>query len=332
MIDMKNTSIILRSENLRKTFITKRGKAKNIVEAVKGISLEVEKGIIFGFLGPNGAGKTTSLKMLTTLLSPTSGNANIAGFDLLREPQEIRKHIGYVSQAGGSDTSMSAIENLILQARLYGVDKNSAEKRAKDLIQQFEMTEFATRIASSYSGGQRRRLDLALGVVHRPEIVFLDEPTTGLDPQSRAHFWDEIRSINKDGTTIFVTTHYLDEADNLCSDLAIVDHGVIVAHDTPSQLKRSMGQESIIIGMENIQTIEKAKKLIQTQKYVKKLYVEDAKLVLFVQEGEKLLAQVLRFFDKNKLPVDTIALAKPSLDDVFLQKTGRSLREGESNA
>lgn len=324
-------NIILQTKQLRKTFVTKKGKSKNTVEAVKGIDLVVKKGEIFGFLGPNGAGKTTSLKMLTTLLSPTSGEAKVVGFDLLKEPQKIRKHIGYVSQAGGADTSMNALENLILQARLYGVSDEMAKKRAEELVEQFEMKEFATRIASSYSGGQRRRLDLALGVAHKPQIVFLDEPTTGLDPQSRAHFWEEIRNINKDGTTIFVTTHYLDEADNLCDNLAIVDHGIIVAKGTPAQLKKSIGSESIIIGMENIKDLEKAQKLLTSQSFIQKTYTENTKLVVMVHEGEKVIADLLRLLDKNKLTIQTIELAKPSLDDVFLQKTGRSLREGNEN-
>src|SRR5258708_18282728 len=176
-----NNSIVI-TKNLRKTFTTK--KSKQIVEAVKGINLDVKKGQVFGFLGPNGAGKTTTLQMLTTLLAPTSGEATVVGFDLLKTHQKIREHIGYVSQAGGADTSTNAIENLILQARLYGTGKLEAEKRANELIERFEISEFAQRKVTSYSGGQKRRLDLALGVVHRPQLLFLDEPTTGLDPQS----------------------------------------------------------------------------------------------------------------------------------------------------
>jgi ABC-2 type transport system ATP-binding protein len=288
----------------------------------------VEKGGIFGFLGPNGAGKTTTLQMLTTLLAPTSGEATVVGFDLIKNPEKIRKHIGYVSQAGGADRSTNAIENLIMQARLYGATKEHAEKRAKELIDQFEISEFATRKVTSYSGGQRRRLDLALGVVHNPQLIFLDEPTTGLDPQSRAHFWDEIRKISSAGVTIFLTTHYLDEADNLCDHLAIVDHGTIVADGTPQDLKRQIGGESIIIGIENEKELVKGKELIAKEKFANKLYTNENKLYVYVKEGEKVLADVLRFLDKNKVAFQTIELSKPSLDDVFLQKTGRSLREG----
>jgi ABC-2 type transport system ATP-binding protein len=321
-----NQDFILTTKDLRKTFLAKKGKEN--VEAVKGITLNVQKGKIFGFLGPNGAGKTTTLQMLTTLLTPTSGEAFVVGYDLLKKPQKIREHIGYVSQAGGADTSTNAIENLLLQAQLYGASKSLATKRAQELIKQFEIAEFANRKVTSYSGGQKRRLDLALGVVHKPQLLFLDEPTTGLDPQSRAHFWDEIRKIRDNGTTIFLTTHYLDEADNLCDFLAIIDHGTIVAEGTPQQLKQQIGGESIIVGIENDKSLEKAKELLLKETFVNKVYTDERKLYIYVKEGEKLLADVLRYLDSHKVVFQTIELAKPSLDDVFLQKTGRSLREG----
>ncbi len=327
---MNNSNYVLTTENLRKTFITNKGKHR--VEAVKGVTMQVERGKIFGFLGPNGAGKTTTLQMLTTLLTPTSGSAMVAGFDLLYDPQKIRKQIGYVSQAGGADSSTNSYENLMLQARLYGVPQSVVEKRIKELVEQFEISEFADRPVVTYSGGQRRRLDLALGVVHNPQIIFLDEPTTGLDPQSRAHFWDEIRKIRGQGITIFLTTHYLDEADNLCDYLAIIDHGRIVGEGTPKQLKQETGGESIIVGIEDAKTLEKAKSLIEKQAFVKKAYAVDENLHVYVNDGEKRLADVLRFLDNKKISFQTIEFAKPSLDDVFLHKTGRSLREGDSNA
>lgn len=323
---MSTDSSILTTKDLRKTYVTKKG--KDTVEAVKGITLDVKRGQLFGFLGPNGAGKTTTLQMLTTLLSPTSGVAEVASFDLLKEPQKIRKHIGYVSQAGGADKSTNAIDNLVLQARLYGLSKSVALKRANELIEQFDIAEFASRPAGSYSGGQRRRLDLALGVVHKPQLIFLDEPTTGLDPQSRAHFWDEIRKIQAEGVTIFLTTHYLDEADNLCDYLSIVDHGIVVAEGTPEQLKREIGGDSIIVGIDDAKALEKAKELLSKESFVKKSYVNENNLHVYVKEGEKLLADVLRLLDREHVVFQTIGLSKPSLDDVFLQKTGRSLREG----
>ncbi len=322
-------NLILQTKNLKKTFITKKQKSKIIVEAVKGVNLEVFKGEIFGFLGPNGAGKTTTLNMLTTLTQPTEGDAKVVGLDLLKDAKQIRHHIGYVSQAGGSDVSANAFENLVMQARLFGVSKVEAANRADELIERFQMKEFALRLASSYSGGQKRRLDLALGIIHNPDIVFLDEPTTGLDPQSRAYFWDEIKKINKEGMTIFLTTHYLEEADQLCDRLSIIDHGEIVATGTNDALKKEIGRESIIIGMESITDIQKAKDLLGKFAYVNDQYVDNLSLVLYLEEAEKHLFEILQILDKENFTLQTIALAKPSLDDVFLQKTGRSLREGK---
>lgn len=211
--------MILKTSKLCKTFSSGRGKKMKSVEAVKGVDLEVKQGEIFGFLGPNGAGKSTTLNMLTTLLAPTKGKAVVAGFDLLTQPEKVREQIGYVSQAGGADGFSSAFENLVLQARLYGISAADAVSKATELIDRFQMKEFAVREANTYSGGQKRRLELALGIVHRPSLVFLDEPTTGLDPQSRAYFWEEILRLKKEGMTVFLTTHYLEEADHLCSTL-----------------------------------------------------------------------------------------------------------------
>lgn len=322
---MDNT--ILQTNKLTKTFVSGRGKAQRTVEAVRGVDLEVREGEIFGFLGPNGAGKTTTLSMLTTLLAPTSGNAEVVGHDLLKDPKNVRKQIGYVSQAGGSDQAASARENLILQARLYGIDPDKAAARAEDLIKRFQMTEFADRLAETYSGGQRRRLDLALGIVHQPPLVFLDEPTIGLDPQSRAYFWEEIAGLKKEGITIFVTTHYLDEADNLCDRLAIIDHGEIVATGTPAELKKDIGGETIIVGLKNDDEVKTAKTILESLSFVKNTITQDTRLHLIVNEAEQQLTEVLRVLDKAGISTQTIELAKPSLDDVFLQKTGRSLRE-----
>jgi len=325
MLAMDN--IILKTEKLTKTFVSGRGKAQRTVEAVRGVDLEVRQGEIFGFLGPNGAGKTTTLTMLTTLLAPTSGDAQVVGSDLLKDPRKVREKIGFVSQAGGSDQAANAYENLILQARLYGIPPEQAKQRAEELVQRFQMTDFADRLAATYSGGQRRRLDLALGIVHHPPLVFLDEPTIGLDPQSRAYFWEEIVRLKKDGITIFVTTHYLDEADNLCDRLAIIDHGEIVALGTPQELKKQISAESVIIGLQNEKQLESTKDLFKDHSFVQKTFQQENRLHLFVSEAEKHLPEILRILDKAAVPILTIELAKPSLDDVFLQKTGRSLRE-----
>jgi len=321
---------ILQTSNLCKTFFSGKGKKKKDVEAVKGVDLDVKEGEIFGFLGPNGAGKSTTLNMLTTLLAPTSGKAMVAGFDLLRHPQKVREQIGYVSQAGGADTFSNAFENLLLQARLYGIAKPQAAQIATELIERFQMSDFATRETRSYSGGQKRRLELALGIVHQPKLVFLDEPTTGLDPQSRAYFWEEIKRLKKDGMTIFLTTHYLEEADNLCDRVAIIDHGAVVALDTPLQLKRQIGGESITVDFVNGNDTEQAKMLFESLHFIQKIYRQENKLFLFVENGESHIAEVLRILDKASISIQTIGLSRPSLDDVFLQKTGRSLREGKN--
>ena len=325
---MSNT--ILQTEHLSKTFLSGKGKKKKQVEAVKSVDLEVKEGEIFGFLGPNGAGKSTTLNILTTLLPPTSGKATVTGFDLLKHPQKVRKQIGYVSQAGGADTFANASENLMLQARLYGIGKTESQKIAAELIERFQMSEFATREAKTYSGGQKRRLELALGIVHRPKLVFLDEPTTGLDPQSRAYFWEEIKRLKQEGMTVFLTTHYLEEADNLCDRVAIIDHGTIVALDTPIQLKRETGGESITLEFKDTPSCELMSEKFKTMPFTRNVYTQENKLYLFVENGESLLAEVLRILDKENIPIQTIGLSRPSLDDVFLQKTGRSLREGKN--
>jgi ABC-2 type transport system ATP-binding protein len=322
--------IILQTNNLSKTFSSGKGKKAKNVEAVKSVDLEVKEGEIFGFLGPNGAGKSTTLNILTTLLAPTSGKAMVAGFDLLKHPQKVREQIGYVSQAGGADTFSNAFENLLLQARLYGIAKNEASQIATALIERFQMSEFATREARSYSGGQKRRLELALGIVHHPKLVFLDEPTTGLDPQSRAYFWEEIKRLKKEGMTIFLTTHYLEEADNLCDRVAIIDHGTMVALDTPLQLKRQIGGESITIDFKEADSCKLMANSFKAMAFVQKTYMQENKLYLFVENGESLIAEVLRILDKENIAIQTIGLSRPSLDDVFLQKTGRSLREGKN--
>jgi ABC-2 type transport system ATP-binding protein len=320
-------NVILRAAKLTKTYVSGRGKAQKTVEAVKGVDLEVMQGEVFGFLGPNGAGKSTTLKMLTTLLAPTSGEATIVGHDLLKHPEQVRARIGYVSQAGGTDTFADAYENLILQARLYGISHAQATAKARDLVERFQMTEFASRTAKTYSGGQKRRLDLALGIVHQPTIVFLDEPTTGLDPQSRAYFWEEIVRLKNEGMTIFLTTHYLEEADNLCDRVAIMDHGEVVALDTTSELKRQTGGECITIAFNQEAQAAKALALLGGQAFVQKSIHQDLKLHLYVQDGGALLAETLRILDKGEVAVQTIGMSRPSLDDVFLQKTGRSLRD-----
>jgi ABC-2 type transport system ATP-binding protein len=298
------------------------------VRAVDGINLEIEAGKIFGFLGPNGAGKTTTLRMLATLLPIDAGSATVAGYDVVKQQQSVRQHIGYVSQAGGADRLASGLEDLILQGQLYGMGVSEAAKRAKELITLLDLGDFAERRVSTYSGGQKRRLHVALGLMHHPDVLFLDEPTTGLDPQNRANLWVQIRKLRDSGTTIFLTTHYLEEADVLSDCLAIMDHGKIVAEGTSRELKQQIAGDSIVFGFKNDgETIEKAVLLFKQQPFVREANIEEEQVRLYVKEGAVALPDLMRLLDSANIAVKTISLSEPTLDDVFLRKTGRSLRD-----
>ncbi|MGW4465644.1 ATP-binding cassette domain-containing protein [Micromonospora sp. NBC_01796] len=318
---------MIETKGLRKSFRSRQGRQTKTVEAVRGVDLLVREGEIYGFLGPNGAGKTTTLRMLATLIEPDGGEAVIAGADLRADPAEVRRRIGYVAQGGSTWDESTAREELVLQARMYGIGKAEAQRRAVDALAAFELTEYADRKCKTYSGGQRRRVDIALGIIHEPKIVFLDEPTTGLDPQSRAHMWDEIRRLRADGMTVFITTHYLDEADALCDRIAIMDHGEIVAEGTPAELKREISGEMVQVGIDAAAT-PKAAEALDTQPFVLKLEtLDEGGLRLYVDDGATAIPQILRALDTSGVPLRAIELHRPSLDDVFLTKTGRSLRE-----
>ena len=311
---------MIETRGLRRVFKSRRGS----VEAVAGVDLRVIRNEVFGFLGPNGAGKTTTLRMLSTLLEPTSGEATIAGIDLRRQPGHVREQIGYVGQAGGADPMVSGREELILQGRLYQMSRHAAAARAAELIERLELADCADRLVKTYSGGQRRRLDVGIGLMHRPQLLFLDEPTTGLDPQSRARMWDEVRRLRDTGTTVFLTTHYLEEADALCDRLAIIDHGRIVAEGTPDELKRQIAGDAVTIGVADPAA---ALALLEKQPFFREGSIEAGRVRLYVDGGERVMPGILRLLDASGLELQTIALSRPSLDDVFLRKTGRSLRE-----
>ncbi|MEV1332763.1 ATP-binding cassette domain-containing protein [Micromonospora costi] len=318
---------MIETRGLRKSFRSRAGRETKTVEAVRGVDLSVAEGEIFGFLGPNGAGKTTTLRMLATLIEPDGGEATIAGADLRQAPGEVRRRIGYVAQGGSTWDESTAREELVLQARLYDIGKAEAHRRAARALDAFQLSEFADRKCKTYSGGQRRRVEIALGIIHEPKIVFLDEPTTGLDPQSRAHMWDEIRRLRADGMTVFITTHYLDEADALCDRIAIMDHGEVVAEGTPADLKREIAGDVVQVGLDTATTPQAAQAL-DGEPYVKKLETaEEGGLRLYVDEGATAIPQILRRLDQAGLALSSIELHRPSLDDVFLTKTGRSLRE-----
>ncbi|WP_341719009.1 ATP-binding cassette domain-containing protein [Micromonospora sp. FIMYZ51] len=318
---------MIETRGLRKSYPSRAGRETKTVEAVRGVDLDVSAGEIFGFLGPNGAGKTTTLRMLATLIEPDGGQATIAGADLLKDPGEVRRRIGYVAQGGSTWDESTAREELVLQARLYGISKAEAQRRAVRALEAFQLTEFADRKCKTYSGGQRRRVEIALGIIHEPKIVFLDEPTTGLDPQSRAHMWDEIRRLRTDGMTVFITTHYLDEADALCDRIAIMDHGELVAEGTPAELKREISGDVVQVGLDAAAT-GNVEKLLDGEEYVNQLEtLDEGGLRLFVDDGATAIPQILRRIDGAGIDLRSIELHRPSLDDVFLTKTGRSLRE-----
>lgn len=318
---------MIETKGLTKTFKTRKGN----VEAVRGVNLQVHEGEIFGFLGPNGAGKTTTMRILATLLEPTSGQATVCGHDLLRESGRVRTLIGYVGQKGGAEPMETGRENLVLQGRLYGMSKAEVEKRARELIARLDLEPFADRLVRTYSGGQRRRLDITMGMMHRPSMLIMDEPTTGLDPQSRARIWDEIRLLRSEGVTIFLTTHYMDEADGLCDRLAIIDDGKIVSEDTPDKLKQQIAGDIISLGlhMQN-STGMHVKAALQGQPFLRELQETESGIQLYVERGEEVLPQVLRLLDQNGTTIRTVTLARPTLEDVFLRLTGRSLREEQS--
>jgi ABC-2 type transport system ATP-binding protein len=313
---------MIETRGLRKSFTSRQGREKKIVEAVRGVDLDVAEGEIFGFLGPNGAGKTTMLRMLATLIPPDGGSATIAGADLLTDPGEVRRRIGYVAQGGSTWDDSTAREELVLQARFYDIGKADATARAARVLESFQLSEYADRKCKTYSGGQRRRVDIALGIIHEPKVVFLDEPTTGLDPQSRAHMWDEVRRLRAEGMTVFITTHYLDEADALCDRISIMDHGEIVASGTPAELKREISGDIVRVGLP-VGAVRAAAQALDSYKI--EMYDEGVRL--FVEDGAVAIPQILRRLDAAGVPLGTVELHRPSLDDVFLTKTGRSLRE-----
>jgi ABC-2 type transport system ATP-binding protein len=317
-------SLVISAHELRRTFATRR----RTVEAVAGINLEVRQGTIFGFLGPNGAGKRTTLRMLATLLPPTAGSAFVAGFDLLHEPQRVRERIGYVGQSGGTDHSFSGLAELEFQGRLYGMSAHDARRRASELIGAFELTGCADRAIETYSGGQRRRLDVALGLMHRPVLLFLDEPTTSLDPQSRARMWEEVKHLREGGTSVFLTTHYLEEADALCDRVAIIDNGRIVAEGSPEDLKQAVAGDVVTLGVQG--DPQAALNALEDQPFVRQhdpLDPGSRAVRVYVDRGETAMPAIFRVLAQKGIVLETITLSRPSLDDVFLRQTGRSLRE-----
>jgi ABC-2 type transport system ATP-binding protein len=330
------TAAAVQVTGLRKTFQVKGAP----VAALTGIDLAVAPGEIFGLLGPNGAGKTTTLRILTTLLPADAGEALVAGADVRREPALVRRRIGYVGQLGGADVNATGRENLLLAGRLYGLSAAGASRRCAELLGVFGLGDggadvLADRAVRTYSGGQRRRLEVALGIMHRPGVLFLDEPTTGLDPQNRANLWDQLRELRDGGATVFLTTHYLDEADQLSDRVAIVDHGRVIALGTPDELKRRYSADTISVTPDPgapEATPVLARELAGVP-FVDRADVEDGAIRLTVTDTTRAMAAVFGVLAARGIPTRAASVARPSLDDVFLRETGRSLRDtGEETA
>ncbi len=321
---MTNDAMIT-ARALARSFRTKAGP----VDAVQGIDLDVRPGEIVGLLGPNGAGKTTTLRMLTTLLMPSSGSAVVAGHDLVSEPRAVRRRIGYVAQVGAAPSAGTLVgEELVTQARLQGLSKADATARVADVAPRLDLGGLEGRALLELSGGQRRRFDVALGLMHSPRLVFLDEPTTGLDPQSRANLWQHIRSLRDDtGVTVVLTTHYLDEADALADRVLVMDHGVIVADDTPNALKARISGDVVTLGLASPEEREKAEGVVRGALPVREVVATDVALLVTVDDGATAVAPLLRALDAAALSPSAITVNRPTLDDVFLTLTGRSLRE-----
>ncbi len=326
---------MIEASGLRKSFKTRRKRKTSSVDAVRGVDFAVREGEIFGFLGPNGAGKTTTLRMLATLIRPDGGDATIAGVDLQKAPAQVRKRIGFVAQTSGTYDRSTARRDLVHQARMYGATKSAAKSSAEEAITAFQLEEFADRRIGTYSGGQRRRLDVALGVIHVPQVIFLDEPTSGLDPMSRARMWQEVRRLRDNGMTIFLTTHYLDEADALCDRISIIDAGLIVAEGTPSDLKREISGDVIIVDLAASDTagapepaiMLDASKILTEQSYVQSCETIEHTLRLYVDDAATAIPQVMRALSNKGIEPGAIESRRPSLDDVFLAKTGRTLAD-----
>lgn len=300
------------------------------VMAVDGVSLHVDAGQIYGFLGPNGAGKSTAVKILTTLALPTAGTATVGGFDVVEQAGEVRRIAGVALQDIGLDPLMKPLELLTLQGRLFGANRHDAHTRAEELVHLVSLEEAADRLVGTYSGGMKRRLDLAMALVHEPEILFLDEPTTGLDPASRRDVWREVRRLNEQlGMTIFLTTQYLEEADELADMISIIDQGKIVKSGSPAALKASLGKESLNLAFDERETAEQAELLLQP--LAERTQVDRVTLRVYMDEVARNIPSIIEQLNEANLDPVSLTLTQPTLDDVFLQVTGTTLAtESES--
>ncbi|WP_350280089.1 ATP-binding cassette domain-containing protein [Kribbella sp. HUAS MG21] len=302
------------------------------VHAVRGISLDVAPGELVAVLGPNGAGKTTTLRMLTTLITPTSGTATVAGYDVTTQPSQVRRRIGYVGQGNGAGHNQRVGDELAGQGVIYGLDRRAAKSRAGELLEALELTDLARRKVSELSGGQRRRLDVAMGLVHAPSLLFLDEPSTGLDPQNRANLWDHIlRMRERYEMTIVLTTHYLDEADSMAERVVVVDHGEVIADDTADALKAKLAGDRIALTVAP-GNLDRLRRIAEQVPGAAEVVAVGDEVSLRVVDGPATLPQLVGLAQQNGVPIAAAQVHRPTLDDVFLNLTGRSLREDSNDS
>ncbi|HQR32563.1 MAG TPA: ATP-binding cassette domain-containing protein [Blastocatellia bacterium] len=323
MSNVTQSKVAIEAHELVKTYGGK-------VRALDGLSFSVEAGSIFALLGPNGAGKSTTIKILNTLSRPDSGFATVAGFDVLREPEAVRRAIGCVAQKSGVDNEATGRENLTLQGKIYGLRGQELKTRVDDLLTRFRLAEAANSVARTYSGGMQRKLDIAMGLVHRPQVLFLDEPTTGLDPEARASLWEDIAKLSReDGITVLLTTHYLEEADQLAQRLAIVDHGRLIVEGGPEQLKGELFGDAIHIEFAHAETESKVREAFGGLDGISEIRVEGHSLHARASQGATAVPGMLVALESAGLKVASVTVARPSLDDVYLRYTGRTFSEAE---
>ena len=300
------------------------------VRAVDGIDLDIAPGSIFGFLGQNGSGKTTTIRMLTTLLRPTAGAARVGGLDVLADARAVRRRIGVALQEAGLDDIQTGRELLTLQARLFGIGGGARRQRVEELLTVVDLEDAADRAIGTYSGGMKRRLDLAAALVHRPTILFLDEPTTGLDPISREAIWRYVNGLSaEEGITVFLTTQYLEEADRLADDLAIIDAGKIIARGSPAEMKASIGTDVVTVQVTAVDALDRAAEVCRAVPAVERVQVADDAAVVYVPDGARAVARIVLALDDAGIEPGQVAITRPSLDDVFLEATGHHLKVEE---
>jgi ABC-2 type transport system ATP-binding protein len=300
------------------------------VRALDGLTFSVGEGVVLGLLGPNGAGKSTAVKILTTLSRADSGTARVAGLDVVKDQQAVRLAIGYVPQMSSSDPMATGTENLVLSGRIYGLSKQESVRRSAELLERFGLTDAADRQVRTYSGGMQRKLDVALGLVHRPSVLFLDEPTTGLDPEARADLWTEVERLSAaEGLTVLLTTHYLEEADRLAAQLAIVDHGKVVAEGSPDALKAELHGDSVQVELADNASTTRVHSLIGGLRGIGEVVVDGNVLRARVDHGATAVPAVLAVLEEQAIPVAAVTIARPTLDDVYLRYTGRTFRAAE---